>query len=424
MPFKFNTGLILFFTSALCAVLLFFQNCNRFQVETKTQTSATPVTNTLPTINSPNLNTTTSHKDIFALGDGSTCFIGSAGKLQCCGFNYLKLLGDDSSELSKQSPVDIDQGTSYSIISKSSSTTCAITNTGVLKCWGWNSEGQIGDGSVDHKSNPTIIDSRTTYSSVSAGREHTCAITTLGTLKCWGSNQSGKIGDGTIGKTTTSGSTIEFRKTPVTIDSSTNYKSVFAGWQTTCGITKDGVLKCWGNLGGGSDLISTPLIVDPGVTYLQIALSDWTTCGITSAGILKCWGDNLNGRVGNGSGGSSSPSSNWTIRTPTIIDAGVTYKDISGNSTNMCGVASTGILKCWGRNSYATLGDGTTTIKDSPTVVDSNVSYSSVKTNSVHSCGLTASGQLKCWGTNYYGQFCNGTAQGLDVFHLPLSLPF
>lgn len=424
MPFKFSRGLVLLFISALCSVLLFFQNCNRFQVETKTQTSVTPVTNTLPIIHPPNLNTTTSQKDNFAIGDGSTCHIGSAGELQCCGFNYLKVLGNDTAELSKPNPVSIDQGTLYSKISKSNATTCAITQSGVLKCWGWNTEGQIGDGTVDHKSHPTIIDAGSTYSSVSAGREHSCAITTLGTLKCWGSNQSGKIGDGTIGRTTTSGSTIEFRKTPVVIDPTVSYKSVFAGWQTTCGITKDAVLKCWGNLEGGSEVISTPRVIDPGVTYQQIALSEWTLCGITSAGVLKCWGDNLNGRVGNGSGGSNSPSSNWKIMSPTIIDTGVTYKDISGNSTNMCGVTSTGILKCWGRNSYATLGDGTTTIKDSPTVVDSNVTYASVKTNSVHSCGLTASGKLKCWGTNYYGQFCNGTAQGLDVFHLPLSLPF
>ena len=79
--------------------------------------------------------------------------------------------------------------------------TCAILDNGELKCWGWDSEGQLGDGGGGSNTwapSSTAINLGTgrTAVAVSAGNQHTCAILDNGELKCWGWDYYGQLGDG------------------------------------------------------------------------------------------------------------------------------------------------------------------------------------------------------------------------------------
>ena len=79
--------------------------------------------------------------------------------------------------------------------------TCAILDNGDLKCWGRDNYGQLGDGGTNTNTNApssTAIDLGTgrTAVAVSAGQSHTCAILDNGDLKCWGYNNNGQLGDG------------------------------------------------------------------------------------------------------------------------------------------------------------------------------------------------------------------------------------
>src|SRR5687768_12744698 len=86
----------------------------------------------------------------------------------------------------------------WSVVSSGASHTCAITTGKSLYCWGWNINGQIGDGTIGHPENdrhsPTRIGSAGVWAAVSAGGLHTCAITTGKSLYCWGNNDYGQIG--------------------------------------------------------------------------------------------------------------------------------------------------------------------------------------------------------------------------------------
>src|SRR5438093_11395050 len=77
--------------------------------------------------------------------------------------------------------------------------TCAVTTVGASYCWGFNSAGQLGDGTTDRKSTPVLVimPAGVRFAAVSAGGDHTCGLTPSGAAYCWGRNEAGQLGDGT-----------------------------------------------------------------------------------------------------------------------------------------------------------------------------------------------------------------------------------
>ena len=73
----------------------------------------------------------------------------------------------------------------------------AITRNGTLWTWGDNSYGALGDGTTIQRTTPTRIGGEdTNWTSVSAGDTHTVAVKTDGSLWAWGYNGDGELGDG------------------------------------------------------------------------------------------------------------------------------------------------------------------------------------------------------------------------------------
>lgn len=130
--------------------------------------------------------------------------------------------------------------------------TCArlLTNPGFVRCWGYDADGQLGDGTTTTRLVPVVVQ-RLGYSrEVSAGGDHTCVITpgTVGTkepaaVKCWGDNSYGQLGDGT--RTSSS--------VPVEVKGLLNGRAfisaaqISAGYSHTCALQDPGVVKCWGS---------------------------------------------------------------------------------------------------------------------------------------------------------------------------------
>ncbi|MCH7718968.1 MAG: hypothetical protein IIB21_05810, partial [Chloroflexi bacterium] len=89
--------------------------------------------------------------------------------------------------------------TGVASIAAGGSHTCALTTAGVLKCWGINTFGRLGEGTIGGiRPTPVDVVGLTGVASIAAGGSHTCALTTAGGAKCWGSNSNGQVGDGTI----------------------------------------------------------------------------------------------------------------------------------------------------------------------------------------------------------------------------------
>ena len=77
--------------------------------------------------------------------------------------------------------------------------------------------------------------------SISASSHATCAVLADGTLWCWGDNTYGTIGNGTLTTETA----------PIQIGTDT-WISISGSAYTQCGVRSDSTLWCWGNVLFGS----------------------------------------------------------------------------------------------------------------------------------------------------------------------------
>lgn len=332
---------------------------------------------------------------------GHTCAVTLDEGVKCWGNNTYGQLGNGSlaSSTKPVSVYGLEAGVASVAVGNTHS--CAVTSAGVAKCWGRNLFGQVGASDTS-----AIFDRPVSLfggvTSVSAGDSHTCAVVS-GAAKCWGYNNDGQLGDGTTNNSSMPVSVVGL---------GSGVASVSTGTSHACAVTTGGAVKCWGyngngQLGDGSTSSSaTPVNVyglASGVAAVSAGSSH--TCALTTGGAAKCWGANTAGQLGNG---STSTTPSVTPVSVVGLESGVA--SVSAGNAHTCAVTASGAAKCWGSNNTGKLGDGSTTDKATPgDVAELGSGVASVSAGMLHTCAVLTSGAAKCWGQNYRGQLGDGS---------------
>lgn len=350
-----------------------------------------------------------SNMTAIAAGGWYTCGLSMTGGVKCWGWNDYGQLGDGST-INRTTSVDVaGLGNGINTIDGGWAHTCALNTTGGVKCWGRNSTGQVGDGTTADKSIPVdVVGMGSNVIGITVGGAsyagHTCALTEAGGVKCWGYNELGQVGDGT---------TTRNKVTPVdVVGLDSGVTAISAGYLHTCALTTAGGVKCWGynfygQVGDGTTvnkLIPADVIgLDRNVT--AIASGGFHTCALNTTGGVKCWGGNNVGQLGNGN------TENQT--TPVDVEGlGSGVAAIIAGYWHTCALSTGGGVKCWGWNWNGQLGDGSSGTegakRSNPVdVIGLGNDVAAIAAGDSHNCALNTAGSVKCWGSNRYGQLGN-----------------
>lgn len=304
----------------------------------------------------------------FAGGSSShMCGISPTGTAICWGRQENGQLGAGSfGPSSASSPRTVSGDISWSDIYVGRISTCGASTSGVGYCWGSNFAGEVGNTSVPLGTSspaPVAVEGGLTFSTVVAGWRHSCGISTSGSVYCWGENTRGQLGRGTVDSA--------FHRTPAPVAGTDRFVQLSLGGRHSCGITTDGRAMCWGEnwsgqLGDGTAAPSSvPTEVAGGHRFRFITTSSGFaggtgvtpstsaqlahTCALTDNGTPYCWGWNGVGQIGNGSTAQFHFD-------PVPVSGGLRLEVIGTGGGFSCGMTGDAVW-CWGANVRGQLGN-------------------------------------------------------------------
>jgi len=347
-------------------------------------------------------------------GAAFTCVLIFNGTVKCSGVNTSGQLGDGTTT-QRTSPVAVvmPAGVAFKSIAAGDAHACGLATTGSAYCWGANGSGRLGDNTTTNRSTPVAVTmpGGVTFKAITAGEQHSCGLATTGAAYCWGFNTNGRVGDGTT--------TDRLTPVAVTMPGGVTFTSLGGGGYHTCGLATTGAAYCWGyNFYGGvgdntatDRWVPTAVTMPGGITFSSLEGGNIHSCALATTGAAYCWGANLYGRVGDGT------TTDRFVPTAVSMPGGVTFSSIAGGGYHSCGLATTGAAYCWGYNGHGQVGDNTTTDRSLPTAVTmpGGVTFSSIAGGIYHSCGLATTGAVYCWGGNTNGPHGNGTTTSSSV---------
>jgi len=227
---------------------------------------------------------------------------------------------------SNLAPVDLGPGRTAVQISAGTNHTCALLDNGSVKCWGANNYGQLGLGDTAARGNdpgemgaaldPVDLGAGVTATAISAGNDFTCAVLDSGDVKCWGKNDVGQLGQGDTVPRGDGPGEMGDNLDSVKLGPGRSAVSVAAGGTHACVVLDNDKVKCWGgNAAGRLGLGDTEARGDePGEMGNQlptvalgsgyqadaVTTGDAHTCVRLVGGALRCWGEGDFGRLGAG----------------------------------------------------------------------------------------------------------------------------
>ena len=318
----------------------------------------------------------------------------------------------------------------------------AIGSDGNAYAWGYDGNGELGDGIKTEWSipvsvlKPKSVSPDFTYVQVSAGGDHSLALGSDGYVYAWGSNQYGQLGNNS---TESSSVPVRVRDPSSPTDASKGLKAiqVSAGEYHSLAIDEKGNAWAWGlnlygQLGNGTTTsqdidIPVPVEKPSGVradfAYSQISGGGYYSLAIDSDGNTWAWGLNLYGQLGNTA--NSGTYNQNSVPIPVLLDpndtsTGLKAMQVSAGNGHALAIDQNGNARAWGSNYNGQIGNNINIGTNNPNPVPQKVLLNPKKANtglqaveisggSDHSLAIDKDGNTWAWGYNMNGQLGNNT---------------
>jgi alpha-tubulin suppressor-like RCC1 family protein len=356
------------------------------------------------------------------------------GGLRCWGDNERWQLGYGEEIEQQDAPgaflPGLGSGSGVAAVAIGPYASCAVQQGGV-KCWGSHESRILGEpaGGAGGLSQPggfvPGLAAGAGATAVALGNRHACAIVSGG-VKCWGLNSRGALGLGTVG-----GSEAVPSAWVEGMEAGSGVTRIAASGLATCAVQGEQI-RCWGDttLGQAGDRVpespyarpvpeALALFLSPGWKPEALAAGNHAFCARLNHADIPgavtrdvCWGDQHYGKTGNG---RMRQQWNPTRVDPDWSSAGAPLAFAAGRLAT-CAVAPAGMgkgeLYCWGGNGGGVLGIGSPLQVDTawPVPVAGLGAQDGpwdVAMSLGHACAA-AGGGAWCWGTGAQGQLGDG----------------
>lgn len=378
----------------------------------------------------------------------STCARFTTGQVKCWGYNnwgqlglgHTNTIGDGAGEMGAALPfVNLGTGLTATYIQGGYGHVCALLNNNQVKCWGRNLEGQSGIGLNTNRGDaanemgdflPIVsLGTGRTVSKLNVAGVHNCAILDDGTMKCWGAGGNYQLNNSSTNNIGDGAGEMHDALMTVSIGVGETFSNFWPYHRGQCIITGSNLLKCFGSSYYGEvgyDYINGSSGFSPqgdnhgtvflgnGRTVVSGAASNYSNCALLDNGQVKCWGLNTWGMLGYGhTNNLGDAAGEMSSLAPLSLGTGLTVSKLTGGQGDtLCAIFTNGKAKCWGDNSFATLGYGSMYVGDDSIDMGANLPTVSLGTGRTakdismgvnYACALLDNDQAKCWGYNGYG---------------------
>lgn len=376
-------------------------------------------------------------------GGNHTCAQLKTHKLRCwgwggdgsLGYGNSRSVGDDETPASAG---DVPVGGAIMQITAGTAHTCALLDTGNVRCWGLGDNGRLGYGNTNPIGDDETPDSAGdipvggAVAQIAAGNNHTCVLLTTGDIRCWGLGDDGRLGYGNINP-------IGDDETPATagnVSIGETAVQITAGAKHSCALLKSGNIRCWGYGGSGrlgygnrnsigDDETPADISNIPVNGIVQIAAGGYHTCALLDTGGVHCWGRGLEGQLGYGN--TENIGDNEAPANAGNVPLGGVAKQITAGHDYTCALLNTGNVRCWGYGAYGQLGYGNTNNTGEDQLPESAGNalvgdiVKQIGAGYAHTCALLVTGNVRCWGNGNSGRLGYGNTENVGDNEIPAS---
>jgi alpha-tubulin suppressor-like RCC1 family protein len=344
-----------------------------------------------------------------AAGQYHTVAAKSDGTVWTWGYNANGQLGDGTTT-QRTSPVQAILVSGVTAVAAGASHTLVLKSDGTVWGWGYNGWGQLGDGTTTNRTSAVQVSNLSGVVKIAAGTNYSLALKSDGTVVAWGFNSNGNLGDNST----------TFRSSIVSVSSLTNVVDIAAGEFHSLAVKGDGTVWAWGYNGYGElgDTTTTQRLTPVQVSQpsgfnnlTAVAAGQYYSAALKGDGTLWAWGHNDQGQLGTG---NTSDSVIPVASLPCSVQASVTVTAspysarLTADQTHALAIKPDGSVWAWGQNDVGQLGDGTTSNRLTP-VASSITAVTQISTGFQHTVAVKTDRTAWAWGRNSEGELGDNT---------------